>query len=126
MLFISAPFQWAKCVLLTPRSSFCYQGLWPFVSSLDPKTKWKEDNSGFLGSAPSHLCKSQCLPDSPSEVSRPYVIVSCPGLPYPGSAKILEQSRREEELLYHRASLQILPLLLLSEFFAQTISMALD
>ena len=120
-LFISAPVRWAKCVLLTSHSSFYYQREWLLSQRLDPRTKCTEDNSEFLA-LPSHLCKSQSLSDSLSEVSRPYPIVFCSGLPCPSSAKVLEPSKKEEELLHLQASLQILPLpsiptLLLSEFF---------
>lgn len=121
MLFISAPVQWAKCMLLTSHRSFYYQREWLLSQRLDPTTKCTENNSEFLA-LPSHLCKSQCLSDSPSEDSRPYLTVFCSGFPCPGSARILEPSRKEEELLNLQASLQILPLpsiptLLLSEFF---------
>ncbi|XP_044890033.1 uncharacterized protein LOC123379195 isoform X6 [Felis catus] len=52
------------------QNHFTGSGPWLLISTLEPRTKWEENDSEFLGAIPSHLCKSQSLRHSPSGVSR--------------------------------------------------------
>ena len=124
-LFISAPVRWAKCVLLTSHSSFYYQREWLLSQRLDPRTKCTEDNSEFLA-LPSHLCKSQSLSDSLSEVSRPYPIVFCSGLPCQAVPRFWNHQKRKRNFCTSKHHSRFCPCppsppFCSLNFFAQTI-----
>lgn len=95
---------WSRLFLLllsqvvTWYSGFYCQGHGSLSLGLILRIKFEEDNNEFLGSPPSHLCKSHSLPDSLLEVSRTCVILFCPRLHHPGTAKALELSKSGRNL----------------------------
>lgn len=92
--FISAPVQWAKCILLTSHSGFYYQREWLLSQSLDPRTKCTEYSNFLLYpliSASPNPCQTH--PQKPQGPTWLYFVLGFPAQAVPGFWNHQERKR---------------------------------